>query len=171
MGGKVRKHCEKHIEEHETVALIWVITTRPCPVRAGGCGAGLRRRSPVGPTPPSSAPPHFCRPRPTGARRAHAARRPRSRGVAQLAPESPRFPPTPEVTLAGLPSNSRRVEAAPRDWWPGSAGSVSTKQGGWGRTGQGPPSSLPGAPLGPPAPPAAGRFPEEPRRHRWVLAL
>lgn len=52
-------------------------------------------------------------PRPApGAQRAHAARRPRFRGTAPRALESPRPPPAPEVTLAGLPSNSRRAEAA-----------------------------------------------------------
>lgn len=117
----------------------------------------------------------LLRPRPAGARRAHAARRPRSRGGAPRVSESRRPPPAPEVALARLRSNSRRAEAASgagggwiRQCW------FSDHRARWfgqDRAGQGPPSSLPRTRLGPSPPPGGGRFPEEPGRHRWVFVL
>uniref|UniRef100_A0A8P0PBJ2 Katanin p60 ATPase-containing subunit A1 n=1 Tax=Canis lupus familiaris TaxID=9615 RepID=A0A8P0PBJ2_CANLF len=157
MGGK----GSENFEEDTKVRRGMLLASRRAPLlpprtppgdRADCAGAPLQPRPP--PPPP---------PRP-GARRAHAARRPRSRGVASRALEPPRPPPAPEVTLAGLPSNSRRAEAAPGLVAVGHRrpGAVSTEQSGWGCAGPGLLAAL--SPHGPSPPPGGGRLPTEPRQ-------
>lgn len=116
MGRRLRKHLERDIEVAEVVLVQVIITPTLQP--AGREGDAECAGAPASPRP-------LRRPRPARVRRAHAVRRPRSRGVAPRAPESPKPSPAPEVALVGWPSNSWLAEASP------GSGAGGTSSAGW----------------------------------------